>query len=176
MCIGTRRVRLGAACIRSGLLALGLTLDCRRSGVEITTTHRTLAAASAVPAPFVYYQDSLITIRFDTVHAFRALQAVLHRPAESRSGLQQRYRPQLDSARAALHRGAQAWRLSDNYVLDYLLRTTPFWAIDQRTHVRLPQLEIEDYEEHCGTRCGYRERRFRLPDGTLFLKILLWVS
>jgi hypothetical protein len=157
------------------LLILGLILNCR-PGVEITRTHRTLAAALAVPAPFVYYHDSIITIRFDTSHAFRAIQAVLHDTSESRSGLKQRYRRQLDSARASLQRGAQGWPLSDNYVFDYLLRTTPFWALDQRTHDRLPRLELEDYEEHCGAMCGYGERRFRLPDGTLFLKLLLWVS
>ena len=162
--------------VLSALVILGLMLGCRRSGVEITRTHRTLPAAAAVPAPFVYYQDSLITIRFDTTHAFRAIQAVLNDASQSSGSLKQRYRPQLASARASLHRGAQGWRLSDNYLFDYLLRTTPFWAIDQRTHVRLPRLEIEDYEEHCGPRCGYRERRFRLPDGTLFLKLLLWVS
>ena len=161
--------------LRLRLMALGIILGCR-PGVTTTTTHRTLVAAWSVPAPYVYYQDSLLTIRFDTAHAFRAMQAVLDDTSERARGLKQRYRPQLDSARAAFRDSAQAWALSDQYVFDHLLETTAFWAVDRRTHERLPRLEIEDYEEHCGSLCGYGERGFRLPDATTFLKRLLWIS
>jgi hypothetical protein len=157
------------------LLVLGVILGCR-PGVKVSTNHRTLVAARSVPAPYLLYQDSLVTIRFDTAHAFRAMQRVLDDTSDRSRGLEQRYRPQLDSAQAALREGAQAWVLSDPYVFDHLLETTAFWAVNRRTNERLPRLEIEDYEEHCGPLCGHGERRFRLPDGTPFLTLLLWIS
>ncbi len=156
-------------------LAVGLVLGCG-PGVKVTTTHRTLIAALSVPSPYVVYQDSLVTIRFDTTHAFRAMQAVLDDRSDRARRLEQRYRPQLDSARAAIRNGAPAWVLSDQYVFDHLLNTTAFWAVNRRTDERLPRLEIEDYEEHCGSLCGYGERRFHLPDGTTFLTLLQWIS
>ncbi len=157
------------------LVAFGVILGCR-PGVKVTRTHRTLIAAWSVPSPYVLYQDSIVTIRFDTTHAFRAMQAVLDDTSERASGLKQRYRPQLDSARAAIRNGAKTWALSDQYVFDHLLKTTAFWAVNRRTHERLPRLDIEDYEEHCGSLCGQGERRFRLPDGTMFLRLQLWIS
>ena len=157
------------------LLLLELTLGCR-PGVKVTTTHRTLVAAWSVPSPYVLYQDSVVTIRFDTIHAFRVMQAVLDDTSERASGLKQRYRPQLDSARAAFRNGAQAWPLSDQYVFNHLLETTAFWAVSRRTDERVPRIEIEDYNEHCGALCGHGERRFSLPDGTRFLRLLLWIS
>ena len=123
--------------------------------------------------PYVYYQDSLVTTRFDTTHAFRGMQAVLDDTYERARGLEKRYRPQLDSVRAAFRHGAKAWILSDQYVFDHLLETTAFWAVDRRTHERVQHLDIEDYSEHCGSLCGYGERRFHLPDGTPFMKLLL---
>jgi len=157
------------------VLAFGIILGCQ-PGVKVTRTHRTLIAAWSVPSPYGLYQDSLVTIRFDTTHAFRAMQGILDDTSEGASGLKQRYRPQLDSARAAIRTGAKAWALSDQYVFNHLLTTTAFWAVNRRTDERLPRLEIEDYEKHCGSMCGHGERRFRLPDGTTFLRLLLWIS
>src|SRR5512143_86314 len=157
------------------LLLVLTALSAGRLGSQVTTEHRTLVAATTITPPYLTYQNALITIRFDTTHAFRLLQEILDDSA-SPEGVRERYRPQLDSARAAILGGAPSWRLSDDYVVDDLLQNAPFEAIDRRTRQRVNHLDMEDYNEHCGMLCGRGEHRFRLPDGRLFLKLLMWVS
>ena len=154
------------------LLAAASALGCR-PGHRITTTERTVSALNLLSPPALIYRDSLVSIAFDSTQAFAFMEAVL---ARADDGLHQRYRPQLDSARAAFGRGEATWRLTDMYVAGDLIENTPFAAVDLRTSTPIRRIRIENYEDRCDGPCGHGERRFRLPDGTEFLTLLLWIG
>jgi hypothetical protein len=156
------------------LLALAVTSTCGLRAQE-TTTHRTLLTDTSVAPPYLTYRNSLATIYFDTTHAFHLMQDILE-DSSSPGEVRERFQRQLDSARAAIQRGAHSWKLSDKYVVGHLLENVPFSATDRRTQQRVPHLDMEDYNQHCGFLCGRGEHRFRLPDGSVFLKLLMWVS
>ena len=136
---------------------------------------RTLATDSTISPPYLTYQTPALVVRFDTSRAFGLMQSALE-DTKATPGWRQRFRSQLDSARAALQRGASAWVLTNGYVVGHLLERIPFDATDRRTQQRVDHLDVETYVERCGRLCGRGERHFQLPDGLLAFSLLLWES